>query len=82
MDQTFISIVPEPRYAPVGGIYPSYEYASDIKSSLLLAMGKSQWTMYSNMFAYSFTDLRSLNGIWEMSKHKKILIILTSFLKK
>lgn len=67
MDQTFISIVPEPRYSPIGGIYPSYEHSSDIKNSLFLGMGRSFWTMYSNMFAYSFSDLRALTGIWEMS---------------
>ncbi len=67
MDQTFISIVPEPRYSPIGGIYPSYEHSSDIKNSLFLGMGRSFWTMYSNLFAYSFSDLRALTGIWEMS---------------
>ena len=68
MDQTFISIVPEPRFSPIGGIYPSYEHETDRKNNLYLGMGRSFWTMYSNIFAFSFTDLRAINGIWEMSK--------------
>jgi hypothetical protein len=66
MDQTFISIMPEPRYATVGGIYPSYEYSSDEKNNLYLAMGRSQYNMYNNMYAFTFTDLRAVSGIWEM----------------
>ena len=65
MDQTYISIVPEIRYSPIGGTYPGYEYSSDLKTNLFLGMGRSQYTMYDNMFSYQFTDLRSLTGIWE-----------------
>ena len=68
MDQTFISILPEPRFSVVGGIYPAYEYTNEIKTNLFLAMGRTRYTMYTNMFSYTFTDLRSLTGIWEISK--------------
>jgi hypothetical protein len=71
MDQTFISIVPEPRYGAFGGIYPGYEYFGDVKNNLYLSHGKSQWTMYGNTFTYSFTDLRGLTGIWEHCMHFK-----------
>lgn len=66
MDQTFISITPEARYSPVGGMYPSYENSTnDIKNNLVLAMGRAQFEMFDNMYVYQFTGLRSLNGIWE-----------------
>ena len=69
MDQTFISIVPETRYSPIGGIYPAYEYYVDPqRNNFFLSMGRSQYTMYDNMYVYQFTDLRSLNGIWEYGK--------------
>ncbi len=70
MDQTFISILPEPRYSTIGGIYPSYEDSSDVKNNLFLAMGRSQYTMFTNMYTFTFTDLRSLNGIWDLSKFR------------
>lgn len=65
MDQTHISLTPEPRYGAFGGIYPSYEYSSEIKSNLYLAHGRSEINMYENMYLYTFTDLRGLNGVWE-----------------
>ncbi len=81
MDQTFISIMPEPRYATVGGIYPSYEYSSDDKNNLYLAMGRSQYTMYNNMYAFTFTDLRAVSGIWDLSKLLPIIKIDLKFEK-
>ena len=65
MDQTYLSMVPEPRYGVVGGIYPAYEYIGDTKSNLFLSLGRSQYVSYGNLFTYSFTDLRGLNGIWQ-----------------
>ena len=68
MDQTYISISPEARYSPIGGIYPSYEYNSnDVKNNLYLGMGRAQFEMFDNMFYYQFTDLRSLSGMWDRS---------------
>lgn len=68
MDQTHISIVPEPRYGAFGGIYPSYEYSNEIKTNLYLAHGRNEIVMHENMYVYSFTDLRGLTGVWEKSK--------------
>ena len=67
MDQTHISILPEPRYGAFGGIYPSYEYSNEYKTNLYLAHGRSEFSMNDNMYVYSFTDLRGLNGVWEKS---------------
>jgi hypothetical protein len=69
MDQTFISIVPESRYSPIGGIYPGYEFL-DAKSNLFLSMGRTQYTMYDNMYVYQFNDLRALTGVWEYGMEK------------
>ena len=71
MDQTFLSVVPEARYSTVGGLYPGYEYTSSDatrSSSLLLAMGRSQFTMYNNMYAFTFGDVRALSGVWDAGK--------------
>ena len=65
MDQTFISILPEPRYSPIGGIYPSYEFGDDLRNSFFLSMGSAQYVKYDNMYVYQFTDIRGLNGIWD-----------------
>lgn len=67
MDQAFISITPQPRYFPIGGMYPSYESSNDLKNNLFLTMGRAQYEMFDDMHVYQFTDLRSLNGIWERS---------------
>lgn len=67
MDQTFISIVPEARYSPVGGTYHSYEQLNIDKNNLYLSMGTAQFNMYDNVYQYTFTDIRSLNGIWDHS---------------
>jgi hypothetical protein len=80
MDQQFISIVPESRYSMVGGMYPSYEYG-DMKNNLFLSHGRNQYNMYGNMFTYSFTDLRGLNGLWQQSKKKRNnLLVQSTFL--
>lgn len=66
MDQTYISITPEQRYSPIGGIYPSYELnLNQTKSNLYLGMGSSQYEMFDNMYIYQFTDLRYLKGLWD-----------------
>lgn len=66
MDQTYISITPEARYSPIGGIYPSYEFSlNQTKNHLYLGMGSAQYEMFDNMFVYQFTDLRLLKGLWD-----------------
>ena len=75
MDQTHISILPESRYGAFGGIYPSYEYSNELKTNLYLAHGRSEIIMNDNMYVYTFTDLRGLNGVWE-----KTTILFTSYL--
>ncbi len=73
MDQTFLSVVPEARYATIGGLYPGYEYTSSdalLASSLLLAMGRSQLVAYNNMYAFTFGDLRALSGVWDAGKRE------------
>lgn len=73
MDQTFLSILPEPRYSPVGGIYTAYEFGDDTKNSLFLTMGRAQYTMYDNMYVYQFTDIRGLTGLWEYGSYSLLL---------
>ena len=79
MDQAFLSIVPEPRYSPIGGVYPAYELGdlnNDARNHLFISMGRAQYTMYDNMYVYQFQDLRGLTGIWDYG----ILTLFQSFL--
>jgi hypothetical protein len=71
MDQTRISISPQPRYGAFGGIYPSYENSNEMRSNLYLVHGRNQLNMIDTMFTFIFTDLRGLNGVWEQSNLRK-----------
>jgi hypothetical protein len=89
MDQTYLSIVPESRYSPVGGMYSSYEFGDDSANNLYLSMGREQYTMYDNMYAYQFTDMRGLTGLWEHGNRRSrqnktekkfdLLILISAF---
>ena len=69
MDQTHISILPEPRHGAFGGTYPAYEEANaGAQGNFYLAHGSSQFFMHQTMYAYMFTDAYGLNGIWEKCK--------------
>lgn len=87
MDQTYISITPEHRFSPIGGIYPSYESnLNQTKSNLYLGMGSAQYQMFDNMYIYQFTDLRYLKGLWDRSKitviyFKYFFYLLIQFMK-
>lgn len=60
-----------PRYGAAGGLYPSYEKSDPRINNFFVLHGQSingQYIyqyMYGDLFKYSFTDLRSLNGIWQ-----------------
>ena len=78
MDQKHISIVPEPRYGSFGGMHPSYEYGNDAKSSFFIAHGRAQYYSFDNMYAYTFTDLRGITGVWEKSNF--LLLVFSNFI--
>jgi hypothetical protein len=70
MDQNGFRI-PANRSNAVGGMYPGYE-SNDLKMvNFYMLHGQSLDEMYGNLYRYSLTDLRTLNGAWNEGELKK-----------
>ena len=55
---------PSARYGAAGGLYPSYETTDSKVGNFYLLHGQALDEMYGDLYRYTFTDLRNLNGVW------------------
>ena len=63
MDQNGYKI-PANRSNSVGGMYAGYETSDTKMANFYMLHGQSLDEMYGDLYRYSLTDLRSLNGAW------------------